>query len=259
MPVCLGGQCVACTAGDKRCGDGTTPQACNDKNQWVDESACSGDLPVCVQGKCACSDAQSARCKNAATPEVCSNGTWVSLNACSGSIPYCLDGKCKACKVPSTRCGSSGVEKCSDGDWVLDKACSLGCLDGRCRTPPEVAGVVGCGGDLTCTTEQGCCNLFAVNPVSYPAACGACTPEKPKETVYSKCDGPNDCGPGEFCCLAAGAYVTPHFTSYCRASQCASMTGVTMWTVCNPQAPACPSNQKCSPSGLAGSILSVCQ
>jgi hypothetical protein len=258
MPACLGGQCVACTVGDKRCRDGKTPQTCSNANQWIDATACSGDLPVCLQGACACSDAQPARCKSDSTPEVCSSGTWVSLSACTGSIPYCLDGKCKPCKAPSSRCGTNGVEQCSNGDWVLDKTCTLGCQNGRCLTPPEVSGVVGCGGETTCTVAQGCCNLFATYPVSYPAACGACTPEKPQSTVYSKCDGPSDCGAGEVCCLAAGSYVTPHSSSYCRASQCQSQPGVTMWTVCNPAAPACASGETCAPSSLAGNILSVC-
>jgi hypothetical protein len=255
-PLCLGGQCVACNVGDKRCGNGGAPQICNAQHAWEDTAPCAGDTPVCTNGTCGCTNGQS-RCKDGSTPEFCVAGTWVTGNACSGNTPVCIGGSCKECSGTEARCTDNFniLQTCDgNGNWI-SKSCPHTCSTGghpHCATPTQVSGIVACGTDLTCASgSEGCC----ASPGNFH--CGACDAAEPQKTPYVLCDGNNDCGPN-YCCMVAGPYVTPHFNTYCATDCGVSVQGASKFYTCDPDFPACPTGKTCTAWKDAETVIHVC-
>jgi hypothetical protein len=252
-PICLGGQCVECNLGDKRC-NGSTPQGCSPQHTWQDAPACSGDTPICTNGTCACTNG-SSRCKDARTPESCVGGSWVAGNACSGNTPACNGGGCKECSGADSRCTDNDniLQTCDgNGNWV-SRACTLGCNVGghpHCNTPAQLGGIVACG-IMTCTNSEGCC----ASPGNFH--CGPCDANEPQKTPYVVCDGNIDCGPNK-CCFVAGPYAGAHFNTYCATDCGVSVLGASKFNVCDPEFPVCPPARTCTAWKDAESVLHVC-
>ena len=218
----------ACTVGEATC-SGAQVQRCE-----TDASGCPAlgepeDCEMglfCSAGVCSsdCSDAcalDAVRCgpDGAQLCEEQASGCrdWSPATAC-GAGEDCVDEVgCMACVEGTERCGSSGVEKCSGGEWRGVETCPFGCMDAQCQdTVTCTGGAYRCFGRNVETCNSSGTAYLHIRTCAQGCAGGLCTGAcEPGET---RCNGDrvescNDDGSawdaGETC------------STFCSRAQCA--------------------------------------
>ena len=233
IPHC-GGECMPTT---RQCGPDQIPQQCDERGEWVDQTACAG---VCMDGSCVGECLPSdTRCASGTTVETCgATAMWGPATAC----PFVCDattGDCGGVCTPDARqCSGTRAERCNTaGAWELDRDCGLlPCTGGAC-TP--------------CTTGSTQCNA------GIPQQCvGGDWVNQRLTACPFRCDGTQgcvgECVPGSEVCAAGDVHRTcgadafyddETCTFVCLAGDCAG--------VCEPGTRRCNGNssQRCSSSG----------
>jgi hypothetical protein len=103
-----------------------------------------------------------------------------------------------------------------DGNHADNQPPPDGGRDGQRDAPPQLdaAGYAGilCGWGLCAVGEEMCC----VSGSAPSQQCVTVNAPGPQCDFGARCDGPEDCGPGQQCCMPSGAIMQ----SYCVAGAC---------------------------------------
>ncbi|MCC6810523.1 MAG: DUF1566 domain-containing protein [Deltaproteobacteria bacterium] len=125
-PLCLAGNCVACTPAEEGCTAGETPRVCNDQGAWENQSACGGGTPICLNGDCVECTPTTHRCHPITpnTPQTCSAaGAWTDDATCGGGTPLCYNGGCVEC-TPGVPLACNGLtpRSCNGSGAIVNGA-----------------------------------------------------------------------------------------------------------------------------------------
>jgi hypothetical protein len=129
-PLCLRGECVACTPNATRCSStlNNALEVCSDTGDWVPESPCPPEAPACVEGACRLCAPGARSCADNA-PQTClpDASGWAPGAPCAGASPACLaaTGSCGTCSQGQRQCDGDTPQVCNDaGEWQNEPPCA---------------------------------------------------------------------------------------------------------------------------------------
>lgn len=139
-------------------------------------------------------------------------------------------------------------------DAAVDAASDPGTSDGAIGGVAEVG--ISCGVGLPVLCEVGgelCCVRSLATDTCVAATGGGCTCDvQGCDTLEVRCDGPEDCAPGEVCCGTLGGGGGSTYTSFECVTSCDSQGS--QREACHVGVDACPANNVCANSQLLTNV-----